>query len=57
MLQLAWLSDSPLSANDTSPVNPFTDETEMPYEAAPPAAVLAEDGDTLAVKSGVVPTD
>jgi hypothetical protein len=48
MLQLAWLSDRPLSANDTSSVNPFTGETETAYETAPPAGVLAEDGDTLA---------
>jgi len=27
-LQLAWLCDSPLSASDTSPVYPFTGETE-----------------------------
>jgi hypothetical protein len=54
MLQLAWLSDSPLSVSDTSPVNPFTGETETVYETAPPAAVLAEDGEMLGVKSGAV---
>jgi hypothetical protein len=56
MLQLAWLSDRPLSVSETSPVNPFTGETETLYETAPPAPVLAEDGDTLVVKSGVVPS-
>src|SRR5215470_17682358 len=54
MLQLAWLSGSPLSVSDTSPVNPFTGETETLYETAPPAAVLADAGETLNVKSGVV---
>src|SRR5215468_8212192 len=53
-LQFAWLSGSPLSVSDTSPVNPFTGETETAYETAPPAAVLAEDGATPGVKSGVV---
>jgi hypothetical protein len=54
MLQLASLSDSPLSVSDTSPVNPFTGETETVNETVPPAAVLADDGETLDVKSGAV---
>src|SRR5215510_5821220 len=54
MFQLAWLCDSPLSASDTSPVNPFTGETETVYETAPPGAVLAEDGERLKLKSGVL---